>query len=76
MENVQKDNIGTSNFDNPTPFLDPSHPFFANIPPPITPSDPNHPLYIPYEENKPTMFEAMNPNIPSIQLGAPISPNP
>ena len=76
MEKFQKDNIGTSNFENPTTFPNLSHPLFWKLPPPIRPGDPNHPLYIPDEENKPTMFEAINPNIPSIQLGAPISPNP
>ena len=61
---------------NPIPLLEPSHPLFGKLPPPIRPDYPNHPLYIPREENKPTLFEAMDLNIPSTQLGAPIPPNP
>ena len=44
--------------------------------PPIGPNDPNHPLYIPQGENQPPLFEAMDPNIPSTQLGASIPPLP
>ena len=76
MENFQKDKIEEPNFENPTPLLDPSHPLFGKLPLPIGPNDPNHPLYIPCEESKPSLFKAMDPNIPSTQLGAPIPPNP
>lgn len=41
---------------------------------PIAPIEPIDPNYTPQEENKPFLFEAMDPNIPSTQLGAPIPP--
>ena len=76
MEKFQKDKIEEPTFANPILLLDPSHPLFGKLPPPIGHDDPNHPLYIPHKENKPTMFEAMDPNVPSTQLGAPITPHP
>ena len=72
MENFQKDKIEEPTFENPTLLSDPSHPLFGKLPPPIGPDDPNHLLYIPHEENKPTIFDVMDPNIPLIQLGARI----
>ena len=72
MENFQKDKIEEPNFESLILLLDPSHRLFGKLPPPIGLDDPNHPLYIPREENKISMFEAMIPNIPSTQLGAPI----
>ena len=76
MANFQKDNTRASDFENPTPLSDPSHPLFGKIPPSIGPKNHNNLFYIPHKENNPTIFEAMYPNIPSTQLGAPIPPNP
>ena len=43
---------------------------------PIAPIEPNDPNYIPQEDNKSPFFEAIDPNTPSTQLGAPIRPFP
>ena len=73
IENIHKDKTKEPVFVNPIPLLDPSHPLFGKLPPPIGLDDPN---YIPQGENQPLLFEAMVPNIPSNQLGAPIPPHP
>ena len=72
MANFQRDNVGAFNFRRPPPLSDPTHPLFGKLPPPIGPANPNHLLYIAHEEHKPLMFESMDLNIPSTQLGAPI----
>ena len=65
MENFQRDNIGAFDFGRPPPLLDPSHPLFGQLPPPIGPYDPNHPLYIPKEEPQPSPYDPTDPNIPA-----------
>ena len=76
IANFQKYKIEELTFANPIPPSNSSHPLFGKLPPPIGPDDPNHPLYIPRDENKPPVFEAMDPNISFNQLGAPIPPHP
>lgn len=73
IANFQKDKTEEPAFTNPTLLSDPSNSLFGVSIAPIEPIDPN---YTPQEENKPFLFEAMDPNIPSTQLGAPIPPFP
>ena len=73
IANFQRDKIEEPTFPTPTPLSDPSYSLFRVPIAPIEPFDPN---YTPQEENKPSLFEAMDPNIPSPQLGAPIPPPP
>ena len=75
MTKFQRDNIWAFDFGRSPPLSNPTHPLFGKIPPPIAPNDLNHILYIPCEEYKPIMPEAMDRNIPSTQLGAHIPQN-
>ena len=53
----------------------PTHPLFGRLPPPIGPSNPNDPFFIPKRGHQMVPLETMDPNIPSTQLGAPIPQN-
>ena len=76
IANFQKDKTTEPDFENPIPLSDPSHPLFGKLPPPIGPDDSKNSLYITRGENQLPLFEDIDPNIPSSQLGAPIPPLP
>ena len=73
IANFQRDKTEEPTFPTLAPLSDPSYSLFGVPIAPIEPFDPNT---TPQEDNKPFLFEAMDPNIPSSQLGAPIPPPP
>lgn len=74
MDNLLRDSVGAFDFGRPPPFdiTDPRHPLFGKLTPPIGPSNPNDPLFIPNRGYQSTQLEPVDINIPSTQLGAPI----
>ena len=76
MENLLRDNVSVFGFGRPPSLaiFDPSHPLFGRFTPPIGLYDPNDPFFIPQWGHIIVQLESRDPNIPSIQLGAPIPP--